>query len=693
MLDKLGLHSVWFKQSCNQKRLENVSTVITTLTVADISAVDHLMKRNSATLGFLPEVALCDYLTKGNVLGALDEHNRLVGYLLYGASQVFFRIGHLCVAEESRGQGIARRLVEALKKGASTQKTISLNCRRDFPANALWPKLGFIPLGEKRGRSKAGHSLTHWCLTLTPNDQLSLFQAAVSSEATDVVIDAQIFFDLLEAGRNKADISSSLLSGFLVDSINLCITDELLVEIDRNTSAEGRQLAREFTYDFRTVAHDIAQSESLGSVLGTILPSKTPRALSDVRHLAKAAAAGVKYFVTRDRRLLREAPRVSELTTLQVLSPSELIVKTHEILSKQSYAPGRVSGLSLEWKRLNSAELSTFPYEAFLTPSEGKGALKGKLERYLADPIQYACEALRLEGLIAAIRVHERDGARSIIVHLVRAASSMDRGLFESFLVADSIRSAVETRVDMVEVRDSDAHSRLEPLLSNMGFTYSGENYIRFCFSRCFEREEILTRISELSPKSEPIFQSMTDLELQRKCSPAAVRTAENYFLVPIRPGFALSLVDRQQSANDLFGGTNSVFLRWDHVYYRRNTHYRMLRPPGRILWYVSGDSHKRVVAISHLDSVEVGSPRELFRQFKQSGILNWDQIFEMCDGRYDAKIMALAFSNTFPLREPITLDELRTTFAEDGDNLVLQSPSRIPPSTYYKLFQLGFPA
>ncbi len=433
--------------------------------------------------------------------------------------------------------------------------------------------------------------------------------------------------------------------------------------------------------------------ESLGSVLGTILPSKTPRALSDVRHLAKAAAAGVKYFVTRDRRLLREAPRVSELTTLQVLSPSELIVKTHEILSKQSYAPGRVSGLSLEWKRLNSAELSTFPYEAFLTPSEGKGALKGKLERYLADPIQYACEALRLEGLIAAIRVHERDGARSIIVHLVRAASSMDRGLFESFLVADSIRSAVETRVDMVEVRDSDAHSRLEPLLSNMGFTYSGENYIRFCFSRCFEREEILTRISELSPKSEPIFQSMTDLELQRKCSPAAVRTAENYFLVPIRPGFALSLVDRQQSANDLFGGTNSVFLRWDHVYYRRNTHYRMLRPPGRILWYVSGDSHKRVVAISHLDSVEVGSPRELFRQFKQSGILNWDQIFEMCDGRYDAKIMALAFSNTFPLREPITLDELRTTFAEDGDNLVLQSPSRIPPSTYYKLFQLGFPA
>ena len=535
--------------------------------------------------------------------------------------------------------------------------------------------------------------MTHWCLTLTPNDQLSLFQAAVSSEATDVVIDAQIFFDLLEAGRNKADISSSLLSGFLVDSINLCITDELLVEIDRNTSAEGRQLAREFTYDFRTVAHDIAQSESLGSVLGTILPSKTPRALSDVRHLAKAAAAGVKYFVTRDRRLLREAPRVSELTTLQVLSPSELIVKTHEILSKQSYAPGRVSGLSLEWKRLNSAELSTFPYEAFLTPSEGKGALKGKLERYLADPIQYACEALRLEGLIAAIRVHERDGARSIIVHLVRAASSMDRGLFESFLVADSIRSAVETRVDMVEVRDSDAHSRLEPLLSNMGFTYSGENYIRFCFSRCFEREEILTRISELSPKSEPIFQSMTDLELQRKCSPAAVRTAENYFLVPIRPGFALSLVDRQQSANDLFGGTNSVFLRWDHVYYRRNTHYRMLRPPGRILWYVSGDSHKRVVAISHLDSVEVGSPRELFRQFKQSGILNWDQIFEMCDGRYDAKIMALAFSNTFPLREPITLDELRTTFAEDGDNLVLQSPSRIPPSTYYKLFQLGFPA
>ncbi|MDE0326361.1 MAG: GNAT family N-acetyltransferase, partial [Candidatus Poribacteria bacterium] len=145
-----------------------MQTTIKQLTAVDLDAVDDLMKRYGQTLGFLPRGALEYYLQgeKGGVLGAKTDAGQLVGYLLYAANPSYFRLTHLCVLEEYRGQGIAKRLVNDLKDSTTTQRSIELNCRRDFPANDLWPELGFVTLGEKPSRSKNGHFLTIWQLTL-----------------------------------------------------------------------------------------------------------------------------------------------------------------------------------------------------------------------------------------------------------------------------------------------------------------------------------------------------------------------------------------------------------------------------------------------------------------------------------------------------------------------------------------------
>ena len=146
----------------------------------DLGAVDELMKRYSQWLGFLPRKALQNYLEKGTVLGAKTDDGQLVGYLLYADRYDYFRITHLCVLEEYQRQGIAKRLVNDLKRIADTQKVIKLNCRRDFPAHDLWQKLGFVALGEKPGKSKEGRLLTIWHCTLASDDQLQLFQAKSS---------------------------------------------------------------------------------------------------------------------------------------------------------------------------------------------------------------------------------------------------------------------------------------------------------------------------------------------------------------------------------------------------------------------------------------------------------------------------------------------------------------------------------
>ena len=126
-----------------------MTKTISKLSTTDLDAVDELMKRNSGTVGFLPLTALVDYLEKGWVLGAVSENGSLIAYLLYAANRDRFRITQLCVAEDFRGQGMARQLLNALKDSATTQKVIRLSCRNDFPAHSLWPKLGFVSVDEK----------------------------------------------------------------------------------------------------------------------------------------------------------------------------------------------------------------------------------------------------------------------------------------------------------------------------------------------------------------------------------------------------------------------------------------------------------------------------------------------------------------------------------------------------------------
>ena len=183
--------------------------ILSKLTLEDVDVVDELMKRHSKTLGFLPRKALQQFLSSNgteHVLGAKDGDGQLVGYLLYAAYPDRFRIAHLCVSGKFQYKGIARRLVNRLKESATTQGEIRLNCRRDFLAHTMWPKLGFVPLGERPGRSRAGHPLTFWRLALTQDDRFELFRARTSDETLDVIIDAQVLFDLHEAdsGHNEA---------------------------------------------------------------------------------------------------------------------------------------------------------------------------------------------------------------------------------------------------------------------------------------------------------------------------------------------------------------------------------------------------------------------------------------------------------------------------------------------------------
>ena len=353
---------------------------ITRLSCQHLQCVDTLMKENSATLGFLPLEALTDYTRKGGLIGAKSSNDELVAYLLFSSHPDYFRIVHLCVSEPCRGNNIARELIDHLRSIATTQTLIKLHCRRDFPAHRMWPRLGFIPMDEKPGRSAAGHPLTLWWLTLASDRQLDIFQALITDEHINAVIDAQVFFDLFESPSPKALPSQALLSDFLVDNLNLWVTDELLVEIDRNQDQERRRLSRERAHAFPNVRYDPNSSECFETQLQQLLPSTSTSKMSDIRHLAKTAASELGIFVTRDMTLLKHAGEIGKSVNVRVLSPTELLVSLRRYSDERKSTVARVSGEDLSWRDLRVGDLSKVSEVCFLDPGERVGPAKEKTQ-------------------------------------------------------------------------------------------------------------------------------------------------------------------------------------------------------------------------------------------------------------------------------------------------------------------------
>ena len=672
---------------------ENIDT--SKLTPADLDEVDTLMKGDRLTLGFLPAEALQEYLAKGWVIGAKDIRGRLLGYLLYGSNAKRFRITHLCVSGEYRGKGIAKHLLQTLKDSATTQTFITLNCRRDFPANGMWPKLGFVAIRDRRSRSAASHTLTTWHLDLRPANQmdLGLSQAITSNDTLDVVMDAQVFFDLIEEdGGIASEPSQALLSDFLVDSLNLWITDELLNEIDRNKDPERRQASRERAQEFPQVKHSTPAVDEYVSRLREILPYSKPSDESDIRQLAKAASSDVGVFVTRDEVLLKKAKSIEAITNLQMLSPVALIIQIYELLKGDGYEPDRVSGLNLGWHRLTSTYLAGLPLESFLNEGERLGKFKGKFNSLVARPEDYDSELLKAGDNVSAIRILDSSQPEIVKVQLARVSASNDKSLISGFLIADAIAKAVSSARDMVSVPVSAVTPSLVPDLLNMGFTRCNDEFVRFCFSRCIDREGVLDRIAQLSPESRGQYQDITDLELEQYCSPLSLAEGQEHFLIPVRPGYALSLMDRYQSSVDLFGGDPNTLLRWDNVYYRAKSRHHILKPPARILWYVSGKGHMQIIAVSHLDEVVIGPPDELLSRFRRFGVLGRGELYKMSKGDKSRELMALKFSRTSTFRSRVPLQEIRQVYEEEGAGFNPISVSRMSRETFQKLFQLGFP-
>ena len=538
------------------------------------------------------------------------------------------------------------------------------------------------------GRSLAGHPLTRWEYQLADDSQLDLFREKASNEALDVVIDAQIFFHFHEPSSPETDPSKALLADFLADSLDLCVTDEIFVEIDRNEDARRRAESHQRARAFRTVRHTQTLAEHFETALREFLPSGSRSQVSDIRHLAKAAASEARIFVTRDEPILKQSKTVRERIGLSVLSPTELIIQLHERGDAQAYGSSNVSGMDLAWARLASDELDLLLTD-FREPGERRGVLRETVSRFLSRPDLYNAEGLRSSGIIQAVRISAQE-ADSLVIHFARVRRGVDRNLLARFLIVDAIANAIDLGLPVVRFNRELLTYGFESYLAENGFTEVDGGFRRICLTRSLSREQLIDECRRwLSEEAIERYEKMSHEQLTIACSPVQLLDGQlRYFLVPIKPGYAMSLFDTGTAGTDLFGWKSHVLMRWENVYYRSKTHHKLIRPPARILWYESGN-RGAVTAVSNLDGVEIGNPKQLLRKFKNHGTLDWRDLFQMCGEDPRKEIMALKFSQTFAFRCPIQLDTLREI--EGRYHVPLQSPREIDSELFRRLFDVGY--
>ena len=663
------------------------------LDAGDVDAVDKLRKANGATLGFLPREALLAYLQKGWVFGAKRGDGSLGAYILFANRTSDVRVAHLCVSRELRGKGLARKLIERLATDSRNRGLLSLelHCRRDFDANALWEKLEFIPWGEKPGRASSGTTLTLWRRELAHSNQMKfLFDGAGHGEI-DVVMDAQVLFDLGTPGDDGSAMpSKALLSDFLADELNLKITDETLVEIDRDDINERRIRSRQEALRFQPVPYDDQSFRQIWANLEQVLPTTSDNDVSDIKQLAKAAASNVTYFATRDKKLLNRSAVINELTGLQVLSPAHVIVEINDRMTGIRAAE-RISGADVEWRRLSTPELQSFDCRMFLRNGERKYHFEQKLDMHLSQPQSSICEVLRFTGATVAIRVFSVDEGKVLKVHLGRVTHRAHDRLVAPYFVMALIYKAAQSGAEIIVIDRDEVSDRLAPHYRDLGFVEYGGNLFRFCIPSVLRRDEVLFHMESLRPGSSRVFSGMDPGELERRCSPLCLADFEQSLLIiPIRPGYAVNIVDFTRSADELFGGDPSRLLRPDNVYFRSARTFRNLKPPTRILWYVSDDGF--IVGSSHLDYVEIGTAKDIFRRYQKRGTLNRKAVVEIANGDPEGEVMALSFSDTHPFPRRVSLDEIRKLYSDlgDGTQFAPISIRTVSSEIFHELFKRG---
>ena len=686
-----------------------------------LNDIKTLADQNSETLGFLPYGAFDKLAFKKRIIACISAQNTCIGYLIFGISKNRVKLTHLCISEQFRGQGIPSKLLNHLKEITITSdlQGILLSCRRDYNLSGFWSALGFVAQGERKGRAKEGSILTEWWLSYGKPNLFSILAEQQSEINLCVVIDANIFFDLTtdqcidDGGRE----SNALLADWLSSDITFCVTDEIRNEINRNPDIQSRTKLLNAVTRFTVLDYDRNSIDDVKNSIKHLFPGNMKESdKSDLEQIAKTITAkiDISFFITRDKRLLEEVDEeVYRRFGLRIVSPIEFIVQQDQLRRDSIYQPARLAGTSTRKNRVSAQQKDTV-INSFLANELGetKPSFRSKINLALSDPLNFECTLIsNSDDEYLALIVIDRSHPLEFKVPILRYKPGKISSTLIRHCIFDFCTKAASESKNLILISDKYLTKSITEALQEDNFIQQNEHWLRVCLSIGGTSKQVSEALSSIRfpDNSDGSFfmdiaqmlsqgkfvENSSILNLEKTLYPARLLDADiPIFIIPIKAKWAKELFDPEIANEFLWGAQEELALNREGVYYRSNKKTCNWEVPGRILWYVSEPTNKdttvtvhAIRAISFLDEITIGSPKDLYKQFRRLGVYNFEDTLATSGGDHSKEIMAIKFSETQLLRNPVKISRIKEIL---GNKTSLPAPLRISSHQFSMIYNEG---
>lgn len=668
-----------------------------------LEAVISLHATGKAKLGPFPRGAFEDHARQKLILAAVAGDKSIAGYLLFRVARTANRaaVVHLTTAERHRGKGVARLLVDRLKKKTRHLIGISLRCRRDYNIADMWQSFRFTVRNSKQGRGADGAVLDYWWFDHNHDD---LWSRAVArdggAERVLTAIDANVFFDLNNNSRPHAEDSAVLEADWLQDSITLCVTPEIFNEIHRSPNEEEKKRGRRDVDKYFLLKTDDATVSRLETELSPLFRGATfSNDISDMRQIAHTIAAEVPFFVTRDKPMLERSELIYEKFGLSVLHPTDLINRYDVLRREADYRPARLQGSGWREQLVVAEDVNAVVPLFKHCTNEKSGAFEQQVRRFLARPNEWASKVVTEGGKTPVVYfVHSARNVTRLEIPLLRHANHPLAGTLLRHLVHEITREAGSNEHKIISVTECELSDDAIAALVELGFVPDSDAWWKISINGLLTRKELASAIQQadvpLSLKerlagaivvADDASSESGAMRLEHLFHPVKISSSDlPCYVVSIKQSWAEHFFDIPVGGQTLMDLKEKLHLGIEGAYYC-SAHNKHVAAPGRILWYVSGKDSMCIKACSHLEERFIETPKQLFSRFRHLGVYAWKHVLETVDGNPDHPLMAFRFSKTERFQRPVTLAELKHL-----EIPMPQNPRRISNEQFATIYKLG---
>ncbi len=653
---------------------------------------------NSKTLGFLPKVAFEKYAESGQLIGAFDKKTtKFLGYLLYRISYNRVTIVHCCINNNYRNKNVAKKLVNHLKQNTKQYDGIKLSCRNDYGIDKVWQRFNFVPVKEKKGRSKLGLPLTIWWYPHYQNDLLSQISDFELSNKIVAVIDMNVFLDIKDERHEE---SLALKSDWLLSEAVLYYTREIYNEINRGKTQHEKEKNRNLLSYYKEIPFKEEEFIRVLNELKNEFSQKNNNDKSDLNHLAYSISGGAQYFITRDEQLLKNKLFFKEYD-LTIYRPSEFITHLDENIQISKYKPQKLIGTSINSTRISSKNID-FYTRLFLGPSERKSKFQKIIRDCLSSPKKFELQIISLKNQELAFLIFDRSESHSLKIPVFRFLNSGLKNTLSKHLLYKAISLSTKENRSKIEISEQSIDVDIENSIIETKFLKINNNWLKINLKGIININNI-DNLKNILPQAETIISKiqshytnpfLVNYNIERSFSPLKVKELNiPTYIIPIRPNWSEKLFDDKSNEElALFESNYEILLNRENVYYR-SSFPKVLESPARILWYVSENKSTKnkgfIGASSYIDEIFIDQPKKLFKQFEQLGVYKWEHISKTAKNKEE--IMAFIFSDTELFQKPISLKNISTIFEKiEEKKFMAVTPIKIKTETYLALYKLG---